>query len=81
LQWALVARPDQGTVIPGGNGLRKLRWVLQGRGKRGGLRILYYWDREASAVYMLYAYSKGKQGDLTRVQLRALAQLIEEELQ
>lgn len=40
LQTALVLRPEQGTLIPGGGGLRKVRWMLRGKGKRGGLRLL-----------------------------------------
>ena len=44
LQWTLVINPEAGAVIPGGRGLRKLRWVIPGRGKRGGLRIIYYWQ-------------------------------------
>jgi mRNA-degrading endonuclease RelE of RelBE toxin-antitoxin system len=43
LQTALVIRPDIGDLIPGGGGLRKMRWSAQGRGKRGGVRVIYYW--------------------------------------
>jgi hypothetical protein len=43
LQWALTLRPDAGSVIPG---IRKMRWAGKGHGKRGGLRILYYWRNE-----------------------------------
>ena len=43
LQFALVLRPDVGKLIPGSGGLRKLRWVSGTRGKRGGVRIIYYW--------------------------------------
>ena len=46
---ALMLRPEQGVLIPGGAGLRKIRWSQPGRGKRGGLRVLYYWDPPASA--------------------------------
>jgi len=81
LQWGLVARPELGSLVPGGSGLRKLRWAGSGAGKRGGLRILYYWDPSASTVYMLYAYSKRDQSDLTRGQVATLAKLIREELQ
>ena len=45
LQLALVLRPEQGPVISGSGGLRKLRWAVLGRGKRGGLRVIYYWVR------------------------------------
>jgi hypothetical protein len=42
LQTILVMRPDAGDLIPGGSGLRKIRWGVQGRGKRGGVRIIYF---------------------------------------
>jgi mRNA-degrading endonuclease RelE of RelBE toxin-antitoxin system len=42
-QAALVERPDTGKTIPGGGGLRKVRWGLEGRGKSGGVRVIYYW--------------------------------------
>ena len=43
VQAALVNRPNLGSVIEGSGGLRKLRWGLHGKGKRGGVRIIYYW--------------------------------------
>ena len=42
LQLALVLRPEQGAIIPGGAGVRKMRWAFRGKGKRGGLRVIYY---------------------------------------
>lgn len=80
LQWALVARPDQGALVPHASGLRKLRWTVPGQGKRGGLRVLYFWDKPRSRIYMLYLYSKRDQADLTSSQAKALGRLIREEL-
>ena len=79
LQLALVLRPQQGAVIPGAAGLRKLRWAAVGRGKRGGLRVIYYWVPEDEVFYMLYVYAKNEQGDLTVAQTRTLARLVREE--
>ena len=42
LQTVLVLRPDAGVLIPGGGGLRKISWNIKGRGKRGGVRVIYY---------------------------------------
>lgn len=79
LQIALWLRPEQGAVIPGSGGLRKVRWGTEGRGKRGGLRVIYYWDKASSTCYMLFAYRKSEQGDLTAAQIRVLARLVREE--
>ena len=54
LQLALMLRPAQGTVIQGGGGLRKLRWAAPGRGKRGGVRLIYYWESASQTFYLLY---------------------------
>jgi hypothetical protein len=79
LQIALMLRPEQGAVIRTSGGLRKVRWAVPGSGKRGGLRIIYYWSAGERAFYMLYAYAKNEQGDLTPTQTRALGQLVREE--
>ena len=79
LQIALMLRPEQGPVIRGGGGLRKLHWARPGGGKSGGFRVIYYWAPAEEAFYMLYAYAKNEQGDLTAAQTRALGQLVREE--
>jgi len=71
LQAMLAENPKAGDVIPGAGGLRKLRWRAAGRGKRGGLRVIYYCLSE-DRLYMIFAYDKTEQGDLTPEQLKAL---------
>ena len=79
LQLALLLRPEQGDVMIGGGGLRKLRWSLRGKGKRGGIRVIYYWDTKQEIFYMLLAYSKSQQEDLTAEQIKILKRLVREE--
>jgi hypothetical protein len=79
LQLALLYRPERGTVIRGSGGLRKMRWRLPGQGKRGGLRVIYFWDDGSETFYLLYAYCKNEQEDLTAGQLRILRRLVREE--
>ncbi len=77
LQEVLVARPDLGDLIPGSGGLRKVRWGLEGRGKRGGVRVVYYWAVGEEQLRMLYVYPKGRQENLTPAQLKALHKIVE----
>jgi len=79
LQTVLVLRPDAGDLIPGGGGLRKIRWGIKGRGKRGGVRVIYYWVVKQDRILMLFIYAKTEQNDLSAEQLKILRQIIEEE--
>ena len=80
LQLALLLRPEQGSVIQGTGGLRKVRWKARGRGKRGGVRVIYYWITAEETIYMLFLYEKSGQSDLTPAQAKVLRQLVREEL-
>ena len=79
VQEALLRRPAQGDLIEGTGGIRKLRWREEGRGKRGGLRLIYYWHAEREIVLMLFLYRKSEQKDLTVDQKRILAQVVQQE--
>jgi mRNA-degrading endonuclease RelE of RelBE toxin-antitoxin system len=81
LQLALGLRPEQGVVVPGTGGIRKIRWGYEGRGKRGGIRIIYYWHRQTDQIYMLLAYPKSERDNLTAEQARLLSRLVKEEFQ
>jgi len=77
LQAALMLRPDAGRLIKGSGGLRKIRWNLPGTGKRGALRIIYYWN-PPDTIFMLFPYRKTEQEDLTSDQLKLLRKLVKE---
>ena len=78
LQSFLLVRPDAGDLIRGGSGLRKLRWAAQGRGKRGGARVIYYWQSARDHIYLIYGYVKNERKDLTLQQIKLLADLLKE---
>ena len=76
LQEHLSARPDAGALIPGAGGVRKIRWAGSGRGKRGGSRLIYYWDF-GDRILMLYVYQKNEREDLTEEQKKVMRQIAE----
>lgn len=80
LQEALLRRPAQGDLIEGTGGIRKLRWREAGSGKRGGLRVIYYWHPQREIVLLLFLYRKSEQKDLTADQKRILANVVQQEL-
>lgn len=73
LELSLLASPEAGDLIPGGRGLRKLRRPLAGHGKRGGMRIIYYYVASDARIYLVFAFAKSRQADLTKLQLKMLA--------
>ena len=79
LQNHLIEFPEAGDIIKGSGGLRKVRWKLEGRGKRGGARVIYYWATTDYQIFMLYAYPKNDQEELTKEQLTVLKKLVESE--
>jgi hypothetical protein len=74
-----MERPDLGSVVVGSGGLRKVRWSMSGRGKRGGVRVIYYWAVESRRLLMLLIYAKSEQDDLSREQLHVLRKIVEKE--
>lgn len=61
LQQALVTRPDAGDLIRGSGGVRKLRWGVAGRGKRGGIRVVYHLRSRQDEIWMLTVYAKNEE--------------------
>ncbi len=78
LQTFLARRPDTGKIIPRSGGIRKVRWAGSGRGKRGGLRIIYYWHVADEEIWMLLAYPKGEKDDLSADEIKKLKRLVDE---
>jgi len=78
LQEDIAKNPQAGDLIPGGGGIRKLRFALPGKGKRGGARLIYYWQSSKNKTYMLLAYIKAKQEDLEPAQKEILKALVKE---
>ena len=76
-QIALMLRPEAGDLIGGSGGLRKIRWKLPPKGKRGSLRVIYYWDKK-DTIYLLLPYRKTEKDDLSYAQLKKLRSLVRE---
>ena len=72
---SIVAAPDAAPVIRGTGGIRKLRWAGSGRGKRGGIRVVFY-QAGPDVIYLLTAYAKADREDLTPADSKALTRLV-----
>ena len=83
LQARLAANPEMGDLMPGTGGFRKLRWadVRRGKGRRGGLRIIYYHFQSDHQIWLMTLYGKDETSDLTVREKKALRAAIESELQ
>lgn len=78
LQWTLAVRPEQGKIIPGSGGLRKVRWAAKGKGKRGGTRIIYYWQQADGEIWMLTIYAKNEAENIPAHILKKLKEAMEQ---
>jgi len=72
LQNELLADPKAGNVIEHSGGLRKIRFGIKGRGKRGGIRLIYFYHEVKVRIYLLLSYSKNEKDDLSAKELEIL---------
>lgn len=70
------ANPDVGEIIPETGGVRKVRWALAGKGKRGGARVIYYFHSERLPVFLLAAYAKNEKANLSNAERNAMKRLV-----
>ncbi len=77
LQHALIKNPEAGDLIPGSGGVRKLRWGVAGRGKRGGLRVIYYSRARQGQIWMLTLYAKNVMENISANVLREIKEEID----
>jgi hypothetical protein len=82
MQGRLASAPEAGDMIPGTGGFRKLRWAdpKRGKGRRGGLRVIYYYFSSANQIWLMTLYDKNEASDLTPKQKQALKTAIEAEI-
>jgi hypothetical protein len=73
----LAAHPKSGDLIEGTGGIRKLRWGRGGRGKSGGVRVIYYYHSELMPLYLLTLFAKNEQDNLSKAERNELAKLVE----
>lgn len=72
----IASNPTCGDVIMGTGGIRKVRFAIAGKGKRGGVRIVYYFYNEEVPVFLLTLFAKNERSDLTQTERRKLAKLV-----
>lgn len=72
----LAAQPAAGDLIEGTGGVRKLRWARDGRGKSGGVRVIYYFHSGAMPLYLLTMFAKNERTNLSKAERNELAKLV-----
>jgi mRNA-degrading endonuclease RelE of RelBE toxin-antitoxin system len=77
LQSFLLRYPESGKVVPGSGGVRKVRWAMSGKGKSGGLRVIYYFKKQDDEIWLLTIYSKSEVENLPAHVFRQIAKEIE----
>ena len=70
----IACNPECGDLIPGGGGIRKIRFAVGGKGKSGGVRIIYYFHDHSVPIFLLTVFAKNERSDLARAELNQLAE-------
>ena len=70
------ANPEAGEILAGTGGVRKIRWALAGRGKRGGARVIYYYHNERLPLFLPAAYGKNEKANLSSAERNAMKRLV-----
>jgi len=78
LQSFLLQNPEAGKVVRGSFGVRKVRWAMSGKGKSGGVRVIYYFKKQDDEIWLLTIYSKGEVENIPAHVLRQIAKEIED---
>jgi mRNA-degrading endonuclease RelE of RelBE toxin-antitoxin system len=78
LQSFLFQYPESGKIVPGTGGVRKIRWAMTGRGKSGGVRVIYYFKKQDDEIWLLTIYSKNEIENIPAHILRQIAKEIED---
>ena len=76
LQSYLLQNPESGKLVPGSGGVRKVRWAMSGKGKSGGVRVIYYFKRQDDEIWLLTIYSKNEVENIPAHVLRQIAKEI-----
>jgi hypothetical protein len=74
----IARNPTAGVIIPETGGVRKVRWRASGRGKRGGVRVIYYYHDNQIPLFLLTAYAKAQKEDLSAKEKTAMRRLVKE---
>lgn len=77
LQCHLLSSPDDGDIIKGSGGIRKLRFAAKGKGKRGGVRVIYYWHDSVGEIWLLTIYAKNEEENIPTDILRKIREQFE----
>ena len=79
LQTYLMQKPDAGNLVKGSGGVRKVRWASEGKGKSGGVRVIYYWNKADHEIWMLTIYSKSERSTIPGHILKQISEAIDNE--